>query len=155
MGDFEKLLAYARGRNVLVKFVRTVGEFGIASYALQMNEIHLDLDLKRDDPETLYIMSHELGHELDFSRHGDDYYVAMTAAEGIFEDCVVAGVQTPDQIADVVEMGEKRAWDLGEQILEKVGIRLKKTDMKKWRREAMAMYREAFRGLRWNKLLTQ
>jgi len=155
MGDFEKLLKYAEDRDVAVRFVRMVGGFGIAAYDLQMNEIHLDWKgLSRKDPQTLYILAHELGHQHDFAKRGDEYYVAMNTAGGIFEECMNSGLQTPKEIVGMITISEEKAFDYGEQILEKAGVKLKKIDMKRWRNEAMSIYRKSFKGLKWKKFLS-
>jgi Tfp pilus assembly protein PilZ len=157
--DFERLRNYARRRGIGVRFVkhekviRDHTKNTLAWFSINGNQIFLSDILKRVYlGHMIHILAHEIGHALDFDSMTDkerklqlkvttfaSYYMKMKKKP-------VIGRRLLSTVRKEVLYTENVAFDIGEDVLRHLSIRLSKKLMVASRKETINAYGHEFKN---------
>lgn len=142
----KKLRQYAKKKGVRVRFNRRVPLYAAGSYRAVRNVIYLSPKLK--GPALVCTLAHELGHALDFLSMKKRIWRMNVMVSGAFNFWYAGRFYIPKKnvrtMRDLIISREELAWDMGEDVLDELGIDVDRKFLKKQRREAVRTYRQLF-----------
>jgi hypothetical protein len=145
-GSLTALRSFAKEMGVGIEEVDSdfFGDFASAGFNTGDSIIRYCEDLHSDPEKLIYVVSHELGHAIDFDSMNEEERREFRDSTRFFNECVALESEFPDCVRNFVINSEKIACDYGDLLVRSLGITFGAGKRKSFRSKMLLGYRLLF-----------
>lgn len=139
---------HAKKNKINFRFVKSIDRIYVAYFSPSNRYIRVAKNMCGSYSETLYVIAHEFGHAEDHDTMSKSDVKLQNAARKVISLSLSLGMEIDKKIEKAILNNEKMANSLGEKLLKKLGVNLKKTNILCYRKNSINGYLNLFKMLK-------